>query len=262
MTILDKIIAKKVQEVSVSKLHRSIAELENCASFQKPSISLKQHLLNSTTGIIAEFKRKSPSKGWIAENADAAIIPYTYQQAGASGLSILTDNYFFGGAEIDILQARSKVSLPILRKDFMIDEYQFIEAKAMGADVVLLIAASLTPKQVKNFTKFAHSLSLEVLLEIHNQQELAHICDEVDMVGVNNRNLKDFAVDIQYSFDLADKIPSHIVKISESGLSQVNDVYNLRQVGYRGFLMGENFMKTEHPGNTLHDFISQLNKLS
>lgn len=258
MTILDKIIAEKQHEVSARKQEVSIHQLEKSSTFSRQTISLKKALQQSNTGIIAEFKRKSPSKGWIAEHAQANVIPFGYQQAGATGLSILTDYPFFGGQTKDILDAREQVTIPILRKDFMIDEYQLIEAKAMGADVILLIAAALSPKQVLTLAKIAHSLSLEVLLEIHNEQELAHICEEVDMVGVNNRNLKDFIVDIQYSFDLVDKIPNECLKISESGLQNPIDVQNLQEAGYQGFLMGETFMKTAHPEKALAAFIQQL----
>jgi indole-3-glycerol phosphate synthase len=259
MTILDKIIAEKQQEVSGKKREISIHQLEKSSYFSRQTISLKTALQQSNTGIIAEFKRKSPSKGWIAEQAQASVIPLGYQQAGATGLSILTDTPFFGGQTKDILDARQQVTIPILRKDFMIDEYQLIEAKAMGADVILLIAAALSPKEVLSLAKMAHSLSLEVLLEIHNEQELAHICSEVDMVGVNNRNLKDFIVDIQYSFDLVDKIPNECVKISESGLQNPTDVLHLRRAGYQGFLMGETFMKTVNPEKSLATFMQQLN---
>lgn len=260
MTILDTIIAKKQEEILTRKQQVPISMLENAPLFSCPTYSLKQALKHSHTGIIAEFKRKSPSKGWIAEQADAGVIPQAYQHAGATGLSILTDTPFFGGQVQDIISARPSVQIPILRKDFMVDEYQLYEARAMGADVILLIAAALSPKEVASLATLAHSLSLEVLLEIHNEEELKHICADVDMVGVNNRNLKDFVVNVDYSFDLVNKIPSECVKISESGLQDARVVKELRRAGYQGFLMGEAFMKTPNPADSLQHFIHELTK--
>jgi indole-3-glycerol phosphate synthase len=220
---------------------------------------MKESLLNSESGIISEFKRKSPSLGWINEEADVVEVAAGYSAAGASGISILTDSEFFGGSPLDIMAARQFVACPVLRKDFMIDEYQLYEAKAMGADVVLLIAAALTVKQTLELASKAHELGLEVLLEVHNEQELGHANDFVDMLGVNNRNLKTFEQNIQTSFDLAALIPDQFVKVSESGISKIETVRELRAVGYKGFLMGENFMKEENPASALVNFISSLN---
>ncbi|MCE5332472.1 MAG: indole-3-glycerol phosphate synthase TrpC, partial [Bacteroidales bacterium] len=218
-----------------------------------------QSLLNSESGIISEFKRKSPSLGWIYEDADVMKVTSGYSAAGASGISILTDREYFGGTPFDIIASRPLVSCPILRKDFVMDEYQLYEAKAIGADVVLLIAAALTVKQTLDLARKAHELGLEVLLEVHNEEELGHANDFVDMLGVNNRNLKTFEQSIQVSFDLARSIPDRFVKVSESGISKVETVKELRKVGYKGFLMGENFMKEENPAEALARFISSLN---
>lgn len=258
MTILDKIIAEKRLEIAKRKTEKSISELENELYFNRKCLSLKENLLKSDTGIIAEFKRKSPSKGWIHENADARIIPAGYCTAGASGISILTDEPFFGGTPQDLITARPLVECPILRKEFIVDEYQLFEANAMGADVILLIASALSVDETKALAKQAKALGLEVLLEIHNKEELGHINEFVDMVGVNNRNLKTFEVSIDVSKELASLIPNEFVKISESGISAPETVLEMRKYGYKGFLMGENFMKTENPARALNDFINQI----
>ena len=202
---------------------------------------------------------RASSLGWINEEADVVEVAAGYSAAGASGISILTDSEFFGGSPLDIMAARQFVACPVLRKDFMIDEYQLYEAKAMGADVVLLIAAALTVKQTLELASKAHELGREVLLEVHNEQELGHANDFVDMLGVNNRNLKTFEQSIQISFDLAALIPDQFVKVSESGISKIETVRELRAAGYKGFLMGENFMKEENPASALVNFISSLN---
>lgn len=258
--ILDEIIAnkrievaKKKEKISISILEKSI---ENC-SIRK---SFKDALVNSDTGIISEFKRKSPSKGWMFENAQVAdIIPH-YSAAGASAISVLTDNKYFGGQLSDLKEASLLTDTPLLRKDFTIDEYQIYEAKSAGASAILLIASALTPSEVKQFAKKAKLLDLDVLLEIHNTEELDHINEYVDVVGVNNRNLGTFSTDIETSFDLVDKIPDEFIKISESGISASQTVLDLRRVGFRGFLMGENFMKTENPGDALAQFIKELRR--
>lgn len=258
MTILDKIIEQKKTEVFNSKKNIPVSELEKSPLFLRTCISLKNNLLNSETGIISEFKRKSPSLGWIHENANVISVTSGYSAAGASGISILTDNEFFGGSSQDLKIARSGANCPILRKDFVIDEYQLYEAKAMGADVILLIAAALKADQTLKLAEKAHEIGLEVLLEVHNAEELIHANDSVDMLGVNNRNLKTFEQSIQTSFDLATLIPDKFVKVSESGISSVETVKELRKVGYKGFLMGENFMKTEDPAIALKNFIAGL----
>lgn len=256
MDILEKIIADKVNEVAGRKQLVSVEDLCSSPYFKRATISLKSSLQNSTSGIISEFKRKSPSKGWIHEDADVVEISSGYYEAGASGISILTDAPYFGGCPEDISAARPHVHCPILRKDFMIDEYQLYEAKAMGADVILLIAAALSVEKCKALAIKARELSLEVLLEIHNEEELGHICDEVDMVGVNNRNLKTFELNIETSLKLVKLIPDRFVKISESGLSDTETVKMLRTAGYKGFLMGENFMKEKDPAQALKSFIT------
>ena len=259
MTILDKIITDKLTETQKRKLATPISQLEQAAAFSRKCLSLKQNLLHSHTGIIAEFKRKSPSLGWIHENADVVRTTAAYSLAGASGISILTDTPYFGGDTRDLIDARPHVDCPILRKDFIVDEYQLFEAKAIGADVILLIAAALTTHQTRKLAQRAHNLGLEVLLEIHNAAELTHTNHFVDMIGVNNRNLKTFEQDIQTSFDLAELIPNQFVKISESGISKTETVKALRQAGFKGFLMGENFMKNENPAETLKNFINEIN---
>jgi indole-3-glycerol phosphate synthase len=258
MNILEQIVAHKKLEVAESKNKTSIAELERNFFFAKPTLSLRQFLLDpNKTGIIAEFKRKSPSKGIINGNAIVEEVTGAYSKLGASGLSVLTDEHFFGGTLNDLLLATANET-PLLRKDFMIDEYQIIEAKAHGAEVILLIAACLTTDEVKQFATVAKNIGLEVLLEIHNEAELAHICDEVDLVGVNNRNLKNFDVSVQISIDLAKQIPDSKIKISESGIDHVDTINLLRTHGYKGFLMGEQFMKQSNPGLAFQQFTENL----
>lgn len=257
-SILDNILADKAIEVANRKVTKTIDDLCKKPAFTRPTLSLKNRLLASDSGIIAEFKRKSPSKGWIHAEADLAAITSGYDQAGACGISILTDEIYFGGTPADVIAARPQVTCPILRKEFVIDEYQLYEAKAMGADLILLIAAALTVQQTKELARKAHELNLEVLLEVHNENELSHANEFVDMLGVNNRNLKTFVTDIEVSFQLEDKIPYEFVKVSESGISNPQTVIDLRQAGYRGFLMGENFMKEKNPAEALKSFINQL----
>lgn len=257
--ILDKIVANKRIEVEQQKKEVSIDQLvKSLANIDCKKGLFKQSLINSSTGIIAEFKRRSPSRGWIFENANISEIIPLYSNGGASAISVLTDTDFFGGTFDDLVLASSLTQTPLLRKDFMVDEYQFYQAAAMGASAVLLIASSLTVLETKQFAIKAKELGLDVLLEVHNEKELGHINEYVDVVGVNNRNLGTFITDIQASFDLVDKIPNEFVKISESGISSPQTVIDLRQVGYRGFLMGENFMKTNNPGEALANFIKEL----
>lgn len=256
--ILDKINANKRKEVESQKSKISIQQLESLIHDTNNLYSFKDALENSNTGIISEFKRKSPSKGWIFQDAKLNEVVPSYTQNGASAISILTDTEFFGGTFDDFKEARSLVKTPLLRKDFMIDEYQFYQAKVLGANAVLLIAASLSVKDVKSFAKKAKELGMDVLLEIHNEKELDHINEFVDVVGVNNRDLTTFITNVNTSFDLSDKIPSEFLKISESGISKTSTVRDLREVGYRGFLMGENFMKTNNPGEALNHFIEEL----
>lgn len=255
---LDKIVAHKQLEIAELKQKTSIDELRQSEFYNRKCYSLKANLLSSKSGIISEFKRRSPSKGFIKQDAQVANIVPGYEQSGASGISVLADSEFFAGSPADVRQARSLVKTPILFKEFVIDEFQIHLAKASGADVVLLIAAILTPAQVKQFAQIAHSLGLETLLELHSPAEVEHICSDVDLVGINNRNLKTFEVDLQASINLCHQIPDTFVKVSESGISNPQTVKELRAQGFRGFLMGENFMKTEQPAQTLKEFIDNL----
>lgn len=258
MNILETIIEQKKIEVAASKALVSVQELERKPLFQQKPVSLKSFLLDNTkTGIIAEYKRKSPSKGIINANATVQDVTNAYAKYGASGISVLTDEQFFGGRLNDLLDAPT-AQVPVLRKDFMIDEYQLIEAKAYGASVILLIAANLTAREVKQLAGTAKRLGLEVLLEIHNDQELEHICEDVDLVGVNNRNLKTFEVDIQTSLDLFPQIPADKPAIAESGISNVDTIVTLRGAGFKGFLIGENFMKETDPAIAFADFVTKL----
>ena len=259
MNILEKIVAHKKIEVAKAQQQASIQQLENAMFFQRTTFSLTQNLLSeNSSGIIAEFKRKSPSKGIINDKCEAFEVVKQYENAGVSGSSVLTDEQFFGGTLQDLISVRQSVNIPLLRKDFMKEEYQFIEAKSIGADVVLLIASILTPAQVKVFTDLAKSLHLEVLLELHDETELNHVYHKVDMVGINNRNLKTFEVDIEQSIRMADKLGSDFVKVAESGISTIETLKYFKQNGFQGFLIGENFMKTANPGRACRDFISQL----
>lgn len=258
MNILDTIVAHKKKEVAERKSRTSVAELEKGYFFHHPTLSLTQFLLDpQRTGIIAEYKRKSPSKGIINDRATVEEVTTAYAANGASGISVLTDQEFFGGTLNDLVEATIN-EVPLLRKDFMIDEYQLFEAKAFGAEVILLIAACLTPAEVRQMATRARELGMEVLLEIHNDEELGHICDEVNLVGVNNRNLKTFEVSIQTSLDLINKIPSQKPAVAESGISDVDTIVTLRQAGFKGFLIGENFMKQASPSIAFADFVHQL----
>jgi indole-3-glycerol phosphate synthase len=258
MNILDKIVAYKREEVEKAKAQKSISDLEQLPLFSEPSFSLKRFLLDETkTGIIAEFKRQSPSKGIINDKVKVSQITRAYASNGASGLSVLTDGPSFGGSIDDMITARFN-DVPILRKEFIVDEYQIIEAKAYGADVILLIAAILTPQQVHDFTLKAHELGLEVILEIHDESELGHIQERTDIIGVNNRNLKTFEVDIEQSVRLSHQIPAGKIKISESGIHTVENILHLKRSGYHGFLIGENFMKQEDPGLAFMHFVTDL----
>ena len=217
--------------------------------------SLSQALAQDKYGIIAEFKRKSPSKGWIKEDGKPEVIPPAYEKSGAAALSILTDEKYFGGSMDFVRKARPLVSLPILRKDFIIDEYQLFQARHIGADAVLLIAADLNKQEVRSLTALAHELGLEVLLELHAEHELDYAEIDVDAIGVNNRNLGTFVTDVQNSFRLVARLPQDRVLVSESGINNPDTIKLLREAGYRGFLIGETFMKTDDPGEALHQFI-------
>ena len=214
--------------------------------------------MKAKSGIIAEFKRKSPSKGLINGEADVLEVTKSYENFGASGISVLTDSDFFGGNVQDVLTIRNEIKIPLLRKDFMIDEYQFYEAKSIGADVILLIAACLSPSQVKDFTCLSHELGMEVLLEIHTESELTHFNKDIDLVGINNRNLKDFKVDLQHSVHLKNFLPKETLSLAESGIYSVEDFRFLKEKGFDGFLMGEYFMKNQNPGKAFEEFVNNL----
>jgi indole-3-glycerol phosphate synthase len=258
MNILEKIIEHKRKEVQERKKEIDVKALEAERFFSRQTYSLKQFISDpAKTGIIAEYKRKSPSKGIINDHDSVESVTRMYAAYGASGISVLTDHNFFGGSLDDLIAARDN-DLPLLRKEFMIDEYQIVEAKAFGADVILLIAACLSPKEVKGLSTAAKKLGLEVLLELHDESELDHICDEVDLVGVNNRNLKNFEVDLQHSVRMAEKIGEGFIKIAESGINDVNNIRYLKQHGFKGFLIGEYFMKQEDPGKAFREFTHSL----
>jgi len=259
MTILDEIIVNKKKELALAIERTTIRDLENRKLFTRPMLSMSDFVVDpEKTGIIAEFKRKSPSRGVI--NADVTIEEVTtgYFRSGASALSILTDHTYFGGSESDLTRARELNSIPILRKDFILDEYQIIEARAIGADAILLIAAVLSARQVLHLARFARSLEMEILLEIHDKKELDRLCEFVDMVGVNNRNLNTFEVDMEVSLELAGEIPPEFVRISESGITSPMVVKKLRSAGYQGFLIGENFMRAPDPVLAFSDFVKLI----
>jgi len=260
MNILDKIVAHKRIEVQSAKKNVSYTSLEESEYFYRDVLSFKDFLLDpNRTGIIAEFKRKSPSKGIINDKVSVENVTTGYAAAGASALSVLTDRQFFMGRRIDLMRARKVNRIPILRKDFMIDEYQVIEAKSMGADIILLIAAILTPAQIQQLASLAKSLHLNVLLEVHNLEELERsINPNLDAIGVNNRNLADFTVSVDTSYQLAEHIPSEFLKISESAISNPETINQLKKAGFNGFLIGENFMKQADPGAAMREFVKEL----
>ena len=261
MTILDQIIASKRKEVALKKTVVSIQQLENSDLFNSKTNSLSKSIMNSPFGIIAEHKRLSPSKTIINHSLSVEEVVKGYENAGASGISILTDNHYFGGSLDDLILARAAVKTPLLRKEFIIDDYQILEAKANGADAILLIAAVLSKEEIKQLSEFAQSLALEVLLEVHNLDELEKsIMPSLTIIGVNNRNLKTFELNLQTSIDLVKYIPNDFVKISESGISHTDDIKLLKSHGFQGFLIGENFMKTNNPGESLLEFINELKK--
>lgn len=258
-TILDNIIQTKRLEVATAKAIKPFeAKLADARAVSRSVLSFRDALATSESGIIAEFKRRSPSKGFIHEEAKVAEVVPGYAKAGAAACSVLTDTTYFGGSADDLKEARQLVNLPLLRKDFIIDEYQICEARTWGADVILLIATALTPAEIERLGAFAHMLGLEVLLEIHDVCELAHICPAVDVVGINNRNLATFVTNVQTSFELNRLVPGEYLRISESGISSPDTVRRLRETGFRGFLMGENFMKQDDPASALRHFIDEL----
>jgi indole-3-glycerol phosphate synthase len=260
MTILDEINENKRREISEAKSRVSVDELKASPYFNRTCNSLKAALLaEGASGVIAEFKTNSPSKGVINDEVEASEVTEAYAEAGASGLSVLTDKRYFGGSFNNLAKARrANPKMPILRKDFMLDPYQIYEAKAHGADVILLIAESLSKSQLLELTQTAKEIGLEVLVEVHNEEELEKLNPQVDLVGVNNRDLRTFVVDVETSVRLSKLIPDHFVKISESGISDPASIHKLRDAGFKGFLIGETFMKTNDPGKACREFILKL----
>lgn len=260
MTILDKIIAKKKKEVEEAKAKVSLEELLAYPLFSRTCYKLKDSVLDpQKNGIIAEYKRASPSKGLINGEVSVKTVVQGYQEAGASAVSVLTDTDFFQGSLNDLTEAREALSIPLLRKEFIIDTYQIAEAKACGADIILLIAACLSPQEIKALSVYAKSLGLSVLLEVHNEEELNRsIFDSIDAIGVNNRNLKDFTVSLDHSYDLVNKIPDRFIKVSESGISDPKTIQKLKKVGFQAFLIGENFMRTDNPAHAIKEFVQEL----
>ncbi len=264
MDILEEIVAHKRIEIDQRKqfiaprqLYGMVAQkLQNAPA---TTVKFATSLMESETGIIAEFKRMSPSKGWINKEAKSSIVPLSYQKNGATALSILTDTDYFGGYDEFIQDARATgVTIPILYKNFVIDEYQLFQASFCGASAVLLIAACLSKAECKSLMSLAHELGLEVLLEMHNRHDLEYAELQPDMYGINNRNLRSFVTDVNNSFKMAEELPADVCKVSESGIDNPETLKSLREVGYNGFLMGECFMKTSDPGEALNKFICNL----
>jgi indole-3-glycerol phosphate synthase len=261
MNILDKIVRDKRKEVDLRKSLIPVSQLEQSVLFDRATVSLSERLKSSASGIIAEHKRRSPSKAVINQSLNVQDVASGYENAGVCGMSVLTDTKYFGGSLDDLILARASCHIPLLRKEFIIDTYQILEAKAYGADVILLIAAILSREEIKEFSEFAKSLHLDVLLEVHNEEELQKsIMPSLDMLGVNNRNLKTFEVSLETSKVLSSQIPDDFVKVSESGISSVEAIKELQPYGYKGFLIGENFMKTENPGKATKLFIDELSR--
>ena len=257
MSILKEILINKRKDVDFLKQNNPTSIIEKSKYFNREIISLKKSLIEKS-GIISEFKRKSPSKPDINLSAEVLQISRGYELSNSSAISILTDAKYFGGSIEDIYSVRSYINIPILRKDFIIHQHQIIESKSLGADVILLIAACLSKEEVKSLSDFAKSLNLQVILEIHSEKELSYLCYSIDVVGVNNRNLKKFETNINNSINLADIIPSSFLKISESGISNSKEIFLLKEYGYDGFLIGENFMKKEDPVSACNDFIKKI----
>ena len=259
MNILDKIVADKYKEVALKKQVVPSSQLEQSALFKSEGNSLANALKNSNSGIIAEHKRRSPSKDTINQKTNVGQVAMGYKKAGVCGISVLTDIKYFGGSLEDLLLARAAVDTPLLRKEFIIDEYQIIEAKAHGADTILLISAILSKNEIKSLSELAKSIGLDVLLEVHNEKELhKSLLPSIDMLGVNNRDLKSFKVNLDTSKKLAALIPNDFVKVSESGINSVDAIKELKTYGYQGFLIGENFMKTNNPSKSALEFIQKL----
>ena len=259
--VLSEIITAKRKEVEQQKRKLPLKTIKDEIKTEKfNTLSFKEALQNSSSGIIAEFKRKSPSKGWINKDADAGKITQSYRENGAAALSVLTDAEFFGGSLRDLDFATGKTTIPVLRKEFIVDEYQIYQSKMFNVNAILLIAAAITPQECAQFTDLAQSLQMDVLLELHDERELDYITPQHNIIGINNRNLGSFVTDVQKSFKMIDFLPKEAVLVSESGISNPETVKELRQAGYKGFLIGENFMKTDDPGASLRKFISEIER--
>jgi len=261
MNILEKIVLEKRKQVKEEKLLVPVQLLEQSICFSRICASLKEYILrDDKSGIITEIKKKSPALGAINPEINVENLAAAYTQAGASALSVLTDTKFFGGCNADLVAARENTTIPILRKDFVIDEYQIIEAKSIGADIILLIAAILTKEEISEFTELAHKLGMEVILEVHAINEIEKVYKNVDVIGVNNRNLETMQIDIATSKLMSNLIPESFIKISESGIENPETALELKQYGYDGFLIGSYFMKHAEPGKACAEFIQQINK--
>ena len=259
MNILSKIVSKRKEETNLQKKIRGLDEIKSSESFHRQTYSLSKKIKESEISIIAEHKRKSPSKKEINFQTSSHKIIKGYEKNGASGISVLTEKNFFSGSENDLILARKLTDLPILRKDFIVDEYQVFESKYLGADAILLIATCLTDKEIIKLSELAKELDLDVLVEIHSKDELNKVCiDSVDIIGVNNRNLKDFSVNVENSIEIGKEIPESFVKISESGLYKFEELKRLIDFGYDGFLIGELFMREVDPGYKLGNLINQI----
>ncbi len=257
-TILDEIVAQKRVEILEKQKTQSIESFRNSENFLLPIKSAKASILDeSKSGIIAEFKRKSPSKGFINKDANVKKVVSGYEKFGASVVSVLTDEHFFGGSFDDLLQAKEVLNIPVLRKDFIVDEFQVYETKAIGADLMLLIAECLTKDEVYHLAKTAKEIGLEVLLELHSEDQLKKVNEFIDLIGINNRNLKNFEVDIEKSKQILKQLPTDLIKVAESGISDPKTVKELRQAGFQAFLIGENFMKAENPTKAFEQFVKE-----
>lgn len=260
--ILEEIIEKRKNSLSQLKNILPMQAWETMPFYRRSCLSLKKNLLNKNlTGIIAEFKRASPSKGIINADADVFDVALDYEMNGAAAISVLTEPLYFKGNNDDLMGIREGMKIPLLRKDFIFDEYQIAESKAIGADVILLIAACLTAAEVKRLATFADNIGLEVLLELHDETEMGHICDATMLIGINNRNLKTFEVDIERSLLMAAQIPADKIKIAESGIGNVETIQLFKEAGFKGFLMGENFMKEKNPGQAFKQFVQKLKQV-
>jgi indole-3-glycerol phosphate synthase len=260
--ILDEIVLTKRMEVEICKSLYPAADFEHSDFFYRRPLSLSASILDpEKSGIIAEFKRRSPSKGVINDQAEVREVTEAYSLYGASGLSVLTDQDYFGGSDEDLKAVSAQRTIPVLRKDFTVDSYQVLEARAIGADAILLIAAILDKKEIRNLSKLAFSIGLEVLLEIHAEDELDKIDPEISLIGINNRNLQSFEVSLEHSIRLAGKLPPGAVKIAESGIHSPETLIELQRNGFDGFLIGEHFMRTENPGETFRKFTDQVKAL-